>query len=135
MSELSAEKLEQLAEFLEGKADQVKWEYVESAQDFLAAAVGLRELIGTRKADKPTLPEMNDDLLFILGKPCFQCASIAQILRLTGEDIQPRAESEQAAVIHWMLSYYLKHGENWKAVANTDLKERQDRFKAKEIAP
>lgn len=85
--------------------------------------------------ERPVLPEMNDDLLFILGKPCFQCASIAQILRMTGEDIQPRAESEQAAVIHWMLSYYLKHGENWKAAANADLKERQDHFKTKEIAP
>ncbi|MES2350184.1 MAG: hypothetical protein V4641_21660, partial [Pseudomonadota bacterium] len=60
------------------------------------------------------LPELNEDLRDILGRPNFTCISIATRLRQMGQTIKPRAEEEQAAVIHLFLSHYLKHGAAWR---------------------
>jgi hypothetical protein len=59
------------------------------------------------------LPPLDDDLREILGRPNFACAQIAQVLRLTGQEIAPKAEAEQAAVISWVLSQYAAHGADW----------------------
>jgi hypothetical protein len=60
------------------------------------------------------LPDLNDDLRDILGRPNFTCITIAQRLREMGHSIKHRAEYEQAAVIHLLLSHYLKHGAAWR---------------------
>lgn len=60
------------------------------------------------------LPAMNDDLLEILGRPCFQCIHLANALRLKGIDIPFKAEAEQAQVIHFTLDQYLKDKDNWR---------------------
>ena len=73
-----------------------------------------------------TLPELNDDLIWILGRPNFWCASVAHVLRQDGHEIETKSEHEQAAVIHWLLSMYLEHGENWREVAQRE----SDRIKA-----
>lgn len=70
----------------------------------------------------PDFPEMNEDLLLILGKICFQCAPIARVLRLGGMEIKTRAENEQAHVIHWLLKYYLKDPVKWMELAGDELK-------------
>lgn len=65
--------------------------------------------------------DMDEDVAFILGMMCFQCASFAQILRLGGHTIATKAEAEQAAVIHWMLGLYFKHGKDWRTAAQADM--------------
>ncbi|WGT64974.1 hypothetical protein [Variovorax paradoxus] len=59
------------------------------------------------------LPPLNDDMREILGRPNFACARIAEVLRIGGADIACKAEAEQAAAIHWMLSLYGAHGPDW----------------------
>jgi hypothetical protein len=49
----------------------------------------------------------------ILGRPNFMCGQIAQMMRAKGFDCPPKAEVEQALVIHTMLKFYDKHGEKW----------------------
>lgn len=68
-----------------------------------------------------TIPPMDDHLLAILGRPNFLCAGLASFLRLGGFDIPKKSECEQAAVIHWMLQLYMKHGANWGNEADNEL--------------
>jgi hypothetical protein len=67
-----------------------------------------------------TLP-FNDDTRLILGRPCFACCGLARRLREKGHQIEQKAEAEQAAVLHWMLNLYLKHGANWAEVGDKEL--------------
>lgn len=67
------------------------------------------------------LPELEGDLIEILGRPCFQCAGLANALRLKGQDIPFKAEQEQAAVLHFTLNHYLKDKENWRRLCQEDL--------------
>lgn len=69
------------------------------------------------------LPPLNDDMRNILGRMCFQCIRIAQVLRLMGHEIEEKAEAEQAAVLHWMLGLYFKHGNEWRDRAEIILKD------------
>ena len=67
--------------------------------------------------------ELNEDTRNILGKPNFWCAPIARQLRdLLGHDIAFKAEAEQAAVIHWLLTHYEKAGENWADSAAEEMR-------------
>lgn len=68
------------------------------------------------------LTELTDDLREILGRPNFTCHFIAKALRLMGQTIAKKSEDEQAAVIHWMLGHYLKHGPDWRQHASDELK-------------
>ena len=58
--------------------------------------------------------ELNDETRWILGQPNFACGPIANVLRLQGAEINTKAEDEQAYVIYWMLSLYLKFGDDWR---------------------
>lgn len=62
-------------------------------------------------------PPLDDDLRFILGRPCFTLISMANVLRQMGYEIASRAEDEQAVSIHWMLDLYMKHGKAWREEA------------------
>ncbi|WP_287917187.1 hypothetical protein [Comamonas sp.] len=72
--------------------------------------------------DKRDFPPMTPELASILGLMCFQCISFAQALRAAGHTIKTRAEDEQAAVLHWMLGHYFRHGDDWRAAAAQDMK-------------
>jgi hypothetical protein len=80
--------------------------------------------------DGREFPPLTPELASILGLMCFQCTSFAQALRAAGHTIKTRAEDEQAAVLHWMLSHYFRHGENWRTAAAEDV----DRMKAVALA-
>lgn len=67
--------------------------------------------------------ELNDETRWILGRPNFACASLAECLRRMGHEVKHKAEDEQAAAIHWMLGLYEVHGDNWRAVADRLLRE------------
>lgn len=71
--------------------------------------------------DAVALPELNADLIDILGRPNFTCIRIAQLLRLSGVEIDKKAEAEQATVIHYLLGFYLKHGSQWAEKAGEDI--------------
>lgn len=58
--------------------------------------------------------ELTEELRWILGQPNFTCIHTANALRLLGHEIKPKIEEEQAAVIHWCLCLYLKHGDAWR---------------------
>lgn len=60
------------------------------------------------------VPELNDEVRWILGRPNFACVPMANYLRSQGHEIQLKAEDEQAAVIHWMLTMYAEHGADWR---------------------
>lgn len=67
------------------------------------------------------VPGLTRELREILGRPSFLCHGIAISLRALGHDIATRSEDEQAAVIHWMLGHYLRHGSQWRCHAFAEL--------------
>lgn len=68
-----------------------------------------------------SIPEIDSDLLEILGRPNFLCSPLAECLRADGVEIPRKSECEQATVIRWMLNLYLQHGAGWRNAANADL--------------
>ena len=56
----------------------------------------------------------DDDVMWILGQPCFAIGGFADILRKGGMDIPRKAESEQAEVAYYCLQMYAKHGADWR---------------------
>jgi hypothetical protein len=79
------------------------------------------------------LAELNEDLKDILGRPCFACARVAQLLVKAGKyvGVKPKAEDEQAVMIHWTLMLYLEHGSEWRAEANRLVKEMLEQTQPK----
>ena len=73
----------------------------------------------------PTSIPLNEHTRNILGRPCFACIGIAQLLRDMGHTIARKAEDEQAAVAHWCLNLYLEHGEAWVDRAQEIAKEHR----------
>ncbi|MEN5159719.1 hypothetical protein [Achromobacter spanius] len=73
----------------------------------------------------PALPELNAELIEILGRPNFTCIRLAQLLRLSGVEVATKAEAEQATVIHYLLGFYLKHGSAWAVKADEDIEQRR----------
>ena len=65
--------------------------------------------------------DLDDELAWILGRPNFTCGHLAAVLRKSGAQIATRAEAEQAAVIHWMLKLYFRHGAAWREHAAAEV--------------
>lgn len=78
---------------------------------------------GAQVERRVSCPPLDKHVRFILGRPCFTLGGIAERLRELGHEIKRKAEDEQAVVIHWMLSMYAKHGEDWLKKGNAELKE------------
>ena len=76
--------------------------------------------------DAREFPAMTPELAAILGTMCFETINLAKILRSAGQDIKTRAEDEQAAVLHWMLSLWFKHGEGWRQAAAQEVMRIKD---------
>ncbi|ENV37484.1 hypothetical protein F959_01607 [Acinetobacter venetianus RAG-1 = CIP 110063] len=68
---------------------------------------------------KTITPEIEE----ILGMPCFKFIKAAQIYRLHGFDIQPKAEKEQAFFIFKILHLALLHGDKCFDVFEAETKE------------
>lgn len=62
-----------------------------------------------------------DGVREILGRMCFQCIRIAQVLRLRGDEIKERAEDEQAAVLRFLLNHYLASPDQWAERAQAEI--------------
>lgn len=78
-------------------------------------------LPGSERQVAKALPDLNADLIEILGRPNFMCGDLAKLLRAGGYDIKCKAEHEQAAVIHFLLGHYLRHGSDWRETVGTAL--------------
>lgn len=65
---------------------------------------------------------LTEDLADILGRPCFACSGLASVLRKSGLKIATKAEAEQAAVLHWMLLRFFRHGDEWRVIAHQEMK-------------
>lgn len=73
-------------------------------------------------ADQITFNPTDPEILWILGRPCFVCGTIAHIFQAAGQLIPTRAEDEQAAVIIWMIQKYQQHGAaDWKRKCDEEL--------------
>ncbi|PQH13456.1 ead/Ea22-like family protein [Raoultella ornithinolytica] len=129
------EKTQKSKEFLKGQLSELAnfnpdWDKLEAsyeswreiAAELLVAKDRIAELEPRTLTVK--LPPLNDDLIAILGRPNFMCAHLAELLRKSGEDIKRKAEHEQVAIIHWLLSIYLEHGDKWEGVAKSDIQAR-----------
>ncbi|MBA5234781.1 hypothetical protein H2Y56_22120 [Pectobacterium aroidearum] len=81
----------------------------------------LKNQLETERSRVVAMPDLNADLIEILGRPNFMCSPVAHCLRIGGVGIPRKSENEQAACIHWMLGLYLEHRENWKAVGKSEL--------------
>ncbi|MFD1557044.1 hypothetical protein ACFSHT_15695 [Paraburkholderia silviterrae] len=70
----------------------------------------------------PAYPdELTPELREVLGWMCFECAPIAHAMRAAGIDIKPKAEDEQAHVLHWLVKLVLRHGASWRKAGTEDL--------------
>lgn len=76
----------------------------------------------TQAAERLRRLEWNDHIGNILGRPCFACGALAEILRCGGADIPHKAEYEQAHVLLWTLNAYLEHGDKWREVCEAEIK-------------
>lgn len=97
--------VDQLATALQQNA-----QHLEEVQRLRARVAELQSQLGERAAAPVQLPPLDEELIAILGRPNFMCGGIAARMRQLGHDIKTRAENEQAAVLHLLLAFYLKHG-------------------------
>lgn len=80
--------------------------------------------------------DMTPALREVLGMICFELAPLAHGLRAAGYEIEPRAEAEQAFMLHWLIPFALEHGDNWRQAAGAELAKIVAQAKAKsEPAP
>lgn len=97
--------------------DDMALDLARIALDFPGTAQACLLQICEPAAPARAFPAMTPELEKILGTMCFQTISLSQILRAGGQAIEPRAEAEQAAVLHWMLSLWAVHGDEWRKAA------------------
>jgi len=72
-----------------------------------------------------SVPKLDDEVRFILGRPNFSVAGIARRLHELGiYEVKTKAEDEQAVALHWMLTLYEKHGKGWRDKLEEVLKEK-----------
>lgn len=62
----------------------------------------------------------------VLSMMMWETGPIAHALRATGEDIARKAEDEQAVVLHWLVGFVLKHGDDWHKHAAVALRAMTD---------
>lgn len=69
--------------------------------------------------------KLTPELQHVLGRPNFWCAQYARVMRAAGVEIECRAETEQAYVLHWLVKLVLDHGENWAIAAGAQIGDMQ----------
>lgn len=97
--------------------DDMALDLARIALNFHATAPAHLHQICEPAAPARAFPAMTPELEKILGTMCFQTISLSQVLRAGDQAIAPRAEAEQAAVMHWMLSLWFVHGDGWNKAA------------------
>ncbi|RDU99178.1 hypothetical protein DWV00_08615 [Trinickia dinghuensis] len=80
-------------------------------------------------AAAPFPDELTPELREVLGWPNFKCGPVAHVMVAAGAVIKPKAEDEQAVVLHWLVKLVLKHGADWWTIGRDELREMQQRIK------
>lgn len=95
------------------------------------AIVEALEAARATPADHNAYPdELTPELREVLGWPNFKCGPFAHLMVAAGAEIKPKAEDEQAAVLHWLIKLVLKHGDKWNEAATADLSAMRDKVAA-----
>ncbi|MEQ6329206.1 hypothetical protein VLF92_12885 [Pseudomonas chengduensis] len=105
----------------EGKSDEIS----------AYLPVGTRLYLQSQSSQVNGFPALDEHLRYILGRPNFWCYSLANALRAMGKEIARKAEEEQAAVIHWLLEAYFKHGPGWREAVEKILAAEREKELAK----
>jgi hypothetical protein len=80
----------------------------------LAAGEGCTAVVPAPPHSLIVPAELTPDLQAILGIPNFQAGPIARVFREAGAPIPPKAEAEQAYLLHWLLRLAAEHGAAWR---------------------
>lgn len=89
-----------------------------------------------RRASLPTSlantypQELTDELRDVLSLMMCDTGPIAAALRFGGSAIPPKAELEQAHVMHWLILLVLTHGRSWREKAQDRINEIRDGAKS-----
>ncbi len=78
--------------------------------------------------------QLNQDQIDIMGIPNFSAAQEARLMRMVGFQIPTKAEAEQAYVIHWLLTIYAEHGDQWRVKAGEQIQAWIDQVRALDSA-
>lgn len=107
----ASEALEAVCEFPDSQ--ESAWEARRNAEDLVVEIVNhLRD----RTPSQLNAPRvLNEDTLYILGRPNFWCRTIADRMRCLGHEIPNKSEDEQAHVINLMLDHYERFGDDWRS--------------------
>ena len=81
------------------------------------------------------------ELRQILGFMCFQLGEPAHVYRAAGEfrdaagsELKPRAEDEQAFMLHKLVGLWFAHGDGWREAAKDDLKRARGKAAARHVS-
>jgi hypothetical protein len=96
----------------------------------IETAISRQPGAGDAEDKASVLGELNDDLSEILGRMCFTCIRIAELFRISGQNIPRKAEAEQAAVIYFLLRAYQRHGKDWSTHADAEMRAMADAARA-----
>lgn len=102
---------------------------ISEMKDALAGAAVIVDTAGAEiraQRGQPFPPTLTPPLRRVLGMMLWETGPIAHALRATGQDIARKAEDEQAAVLHWLVGFVLKHGADWHKHAAIALHEMTD---------
>lgn len=79
--------------------------------------------------------ELTPQVREVLSIMCFEAGLIAHAFRESGRaEIKTRAEDEQAFVLHWLLTFVLEQGAEWRKHASAALAPVIDEAKAARAA-
>jgi hypothetical protein len=78
-------------------------------------------------ADYPT--DLTPALADVLGLPNFRLHGLWMALREAGISINSRYEDEQAAALHFLISFALEHGVDWQRKAG----ERREKLRREHV--
>lgn len=78
------------------------------------------------------MPTWLADVLSENVKPPFVMET-AETFRKCGVRVNERIQDEYAFVRHWLIKLALRHGRNWQARMHAELKEMNDKIKAREV--
>ncbi|MDO8778881.1 MAG: hypothetical protein Q7K57_61215 [Burkholderiaceae bacterium] len=68
-----------------------------------------------------TMPALTDSLREVLGTPVHTMVPLVRLLQLLDPTVKHRYEDEQAALLHWMLTLWFQHGDDWRAAAGVEV--------------
>lgn len=92
---------------------EVSRDDVKKWNERVASAIPTTNPISPSPTDLLFPAALTPPLRRVLGMMLWETGPIAHALRISGQDIARKAEDEQAAVLHWLVGFVLRHGPEW----------------------